>query len=275
MKILVVPTDFSPVSINAINYAVDLAEAIEANIMLVHIFQIPVSFNTDIYIPSISPDELQKINDERIHELKQKIEKIGSGKIKIFAEAKMGEIVDELNAICKSINPFAIVMGTKGQSAVERLFLGSATLSAIRHLNIPVIVIPPGAKFKEIKKIGLACDFKQVVDSTPVSEIREFVKLFNAELDVLNVDYKKKNPDAEKPEQSLLLDTLLQDLNPSYFFIDNPVVEDGINEFAEKNNIDLLLVIPKKHRLLDGLFQKSHSTQLAFHSHIPILSIHE
>ena len=166
-------------------------------------------------------------------------------------------------------------MGTKGQSAVERLFLGSATLSAIRHLNIPVIVIPPGAKFKEIKKIGLACDFKQVVDSTPVSEIREFVKLFNAELDVLNVDYKKKNPDAEKPEQSLLLDTLLQDLNPSYFFIDNPVVEDGINEFAEKNNIDLLLVIPKKHRLLDGLFQKSHSTQLAFHSHIPILSIHE
>ena len=256
MKILVVPTDFSPVSINAINYAVDLAEAIEANIMLVHIFQIPVSFNTDIYIPSISPDELQKINDERIHELKQKIEKISSGKIKIFAEAKMGEIVDELNAICKSINPFAIVMGTKGQSAVERLFLGSATLSAIRHLNIPVIVIPPGAKFKEIKKIGLACDF-------------------NAELDVLNVDYKKKNPDAEKPEQSLLLDTLLQDLNPSYFFIDNPVVEDGINEFAEKNNIDLLLVIPKKHRLLDGLFQKSHSTQLAFHSHIPILSIHE
>ena len=113
-------------------------------------------------------------------------------------------------------------------------------------MNIPVIVIPPGAKFKEIKKIGLACDFKQVVDSTPVSEIREFVKLFNAELDVLNVDYKKKNPDAEKPEQSLLLDTLLQDLNPSYFFIDNPVVEDGINEFAEKNNIDLLLI-----RILD------------------------
>ncbi|PWU01885.1 MAG: hypothetical protein C5B52_06360 [Bacteroidetes bacterium] len=275
MKILVVPTDFSPVSINAMNYAVNMADAIGANIMLVHIFQIPVSFNTDIYIPTISPDELQKINDERIQELKQKIEQTGSGKIKVYAEAKMGEIVDELNAICKSINPFAIVMGTKGQSAVERLFLGSATLSAIRHLHAPIIVVPPGAEFKQIKKIGLACDFKQVVDTTPVSEIKELVQLFNAELEVLNVDYKKKNSDSEKSEQSLLLDTLLEGTNPKYYFINNAVVEDGINEFAESNAIDLLMVIPKKHRLLDGLFQKSHTSQLAFHSHIPIISIHE
>ena len=207
--------------------------------------------------------------------MKREVEHISSGKLKVYAEARLGNVVDELEELCKSLKPLAVVMGTKGESAVERIFLGSNTLMAIRHLTSPVIVVPPGAIFKGIKKIGLACDFKMVVESIPTELIRELVNTFHAELEVLNVDYNSKHFKPDTPEQSLLLHTLLEDLKPKYFFINNPVVEDGISEFAENNNIDLLVVIPKKHKLLDSLFQKSHTRQLAFHSHIPIVSVHE
>jgi nucleotide-binding universal stress UspA family protein len=50
---------------------------------------------------------------------------------------------------------------------------------------------------------------------------------------------------------------------------------DGIHQFAETRGFDLLITIPKKHRLLSGLFQKSHTRELVFHSHIPIMCIHE
>ena len=39
MKTLVVPTDFSSVSVNAMNYAVDMAQAINAELVLFHIYQ--------------------------------------------------------------------------------------------------------------------------------------------------------------------------------------------------------------------------------------------
>ena len=275
MKVIVVPTDYSAVAVNAMNYAIEMAQAVNSNLMLVHVYQIPVSLSNDVYVPIIGPEELQKINDERIQELKREVEHISSGKLKVYAEARLGNVVDELEELCKSLKPLAVVMGTKGESAGERIFLGSNTLMAIRHLTSPVIVVPPGAIFKGIKKIGLACDFKMVVESIPTELIRELVNTFHAELEVLNVDYNSKHFKPDTPEQSLLLHTLLEDLKPKYFFINNPVVEDGISEFAENNNIDLLVVIPKKHKLLDSLFQKSHTRQLAFHSHIPIVSVHE
>jgi nucleotide-binding universal stress UspA family protein len=276
MKTIIVPTDFSPVAINAMHYALNMAQVIDADIMLLHVYQMPVSYNnSDIPMPLMDIGELEKINEERLQELKEVAERTFSGKVKIYAEVKLGDLADELEAICAATQPFAIVMGTRGAGFVERLLVGSSALSVIRHLTWPVLVVPPGAIFKGIQKIGFACDFKKVVETTPADYIKEWVKTFGASLSILNVDDKKRAVTDDTKEQHALLYALLEETRPQYFFIDNPDVEKGIHEFAETNNLDLLIVIPRKHRLLDSLFQKSHTKELAFHSHIPILAIHE
>ncbi len=274
MKTLIVPTDFSPIATNAMNYAVDMALSINASVLLLHVYQVPVTCS-EVPVTVVTVEEMKKMSEEKLEELKQGIKKTTSGKIKVYTEARLGDVVDEIEALCKSIQPFAVIMGTKGASVVERLFLGSSTLTAIRHLTWPVIIVPPGATFNGIRKIGFACDFKKVVETTPVKFIKDVVKEFNAELHVLNVDYNNKQFTPATPEESLLLHTMLEELKPGYHFINNPNVEEGINKFAEENNLGLIIVIPKKHKLLDGLFQKSHSKEFAFHSHIPILAVHE
>lgn len=275
MKTIIVPTDFSPVAVNAMNYAVNLALATDASVMLLHVFQLPVSYNnTDIPLPLMDIGELEKINKERIDELKTQVLQVSSDKLKITAEVKLGHLIDELKAICAATRPFAVVMGTKGAGFVERLLVGSSTLSAIRNITTPVLVVPPDAVFNTIQRIGFACDFKKIGDTTPVTAIKEWIKTFKATLSVLNVDNKNQNV-KDTAGQSVLLYTLLQELHPKYFYIDNPNVETGISEFAESNNLDLMIVIPRKHRLLDLLFQKSHTKELVFHSRIPILSVHE
>jgi K+-sensing histidine kinase KdpD len=114
-----------------------------------------------------------------------------------------------------------------------------------------------------------------VIETTPLPYIKQIVKTFHAELHVLNVDYEDRQFKGEQVEESFLLHSMLEDLNPQYHFIDNQDVEDGINEFADKNNLDLLITIPKKHKLLEGLFKKSHTRKLVFDSHVPILCVHE
>lgn len=275
MKTIIVPTDFSPVATNAMNFAADMAVNINASLLLLHIYQVPVSM-TDVPVVLVSAEELRKSSEAKLQEIKDALTHITSGKIKVYAEARLGDVSDELEDACKLIQPFAVIMGTRGTSGVERVLFGSTTLTAIRHLKWPVIVVPPGKEYGTgIKKIGFACDFDKVVESTPIQFIKNMVKEFGADLHVLNVDYEGRHFKPETPEESLMLHTLLEDLNPNYHFINHVDIEDGINEFVEENNIDLLITIPKKHRLLDSLFKHSSTKQLVTQSHVPVMCVHE
>ena len=275
MKTIIVPTDFSPVALNATNYAADMAIAVNAEILLVNIYTIPVSYS-EVPVAMISIEEMKKASEAELTDLKTSLEHIPSGKIKIRIESRMGNTVDELEDICNTVKPFVVVMGSKGKSGIENLLFGSTTLTAIRHLSWPVICVPPGKEYGSgIKKIGFACDFKEVRETTPVDLIKEMVSVFGAELHILNVDNNNKDFRPETPEQTFKLHDLLKDINPTYQFIDHPDVEDGINDFAEKNNMDLIIAIPKKHKLLDGIFKPSSTKQLIFQSHIPVMCLHE
>ena len=274
MKTIIVPTDFSDISINAMNYAAELARQTGCSILLFHAYQVPVSM-TDVPIVLISVEELQKNAENKVAEVKKSMEQTSGGQLKIYTETKLGDAIDEMEELCNRTRPFAVVMGTKGATGVERVLFGSTTLTAIKHLSWPVIVVPPAKKYTRIKKIGFACDFNKVVESTPTKLIKDFVKELNAELYVLNVDHNNAHFKPDTPEQSLLLHTLLEDLNPKYFFIEDENTEAGINKFAEENKLDLVITIPKKHKLLEGLFKKSHTRQLVFGSHVPIMCVHE
>jgi nucleotide-binding universal stress UspA family protein len=279
MKTLVVPTDFSSVSVNALNYAVDMAQAINAGLVLLHVYNVPVSFTEAPVAPvtSVSLEEVKRSSEERLEELKKNLVILTAGKIQIYSESRLGEPIEELEAICKSLDPMAVIMGSHGTTGFERMIMGSTTLSAIKHIKCPVIVVPPGTTYNGIRRIGLACDFENVVQSTPVEYIKNIVKEFGADLYVLNVqDKRDAEADAEEPMMdTVYLDSMLEDVKPNYIQLTGKNVVDSITSFAENNNLDLVMVIPKKHRFIDSLFHKSQSRELITHAHIPIVSIHE
>lgn len=274
MKTLLVPTDFSPAAVNATNYAADMALALGADLYLLHVYQVPIAV-TDVPLVLVSVDELKQEAHHKLARLKSDVEHITSHKLNIRTEARLGDVVDELQNTCEEISPFAVIMGTTGHSAIERTLFGSTTLSTVRNLTWPVICIPKGKEYGGgIKKIGLACDLQQVEETTPFPAITDFVKEFNAELHVLNVE-PPIQPPAELAEQTAILGTAINELHPQFHFIAHKDIEDGINEFAEQNNIDLLIAIPKKHKLLEGLFKPSSTRQLVMESHVPVMCIHE
>jgi nucleotide-binding universal stress UspA family protein len=276
MKTIIVPTDFSPAALNAANYAADMALAIKANILLFHVYQLPLSVS-DTPIVLLSVDEMREAAENKLAQLKKDLEHIiPGGALEIKTEARMGNLADELEDCCKTIQPFTVVMGTRGHSAVERALFGSNTLKVIKHLSWPIICVPIGKKYGTgIKKIGLACDFREVKETTPVPVIRTLVKEFQAELHVLNVDHDNQHFKADTPMQSAFLHTAFEELKPQYHYIEHKDIEDGINEFAESNNLDIVITIPKKHKLLEGLFKKSSTKQLVFESHVPVMCLHE
>jgi nucleotide-binding universal stress UspA family protein len=167
-------------------------------------------------------------------------------------------------------------MGAESTRAFERFLLGGKTISAVKQLDWPLIVVPPDVKFTTIKKIGLACDFKNVVETIPIKEIKNLVNEFDAELYVLHVsDEIGDRINTETVEESASLQDLIGELKPKYHFIAGTDVEKGIIGFAENNKLDLLIIIPKKHDLVSKMFVQSFSKRLVLHSHVAVMAIHE
>ncbi len=274
MKTIIIPTDFSPASTCAMNYGVDMAKEIGASVTLLHVYNLPVGAG-DVPVLIVSTDSVRHDAETKLSSLKEKLNHITSGAVEIHTIACMGDVVEELGEHCRKIKPFAIVMGSRGATGIERMVFGSTALSVVRHSSTPVIVVPTGTEYGAgIKKIGFACDFREVETTTPADVIKNFVQTFHGELHVLNVEDSKKHIKHDS-QQSALLETMLADLKPSYHFIEHEDIEEGICAFSETNNLDLVIVIPKKHQLLQRLFTPGATKQLLSQSHIPLLCIHE
>lgn len=276
MKTIIVPTDFSPVATNAALYGASLAQSMNASLALLHVCQLPVVY-AEVPVPLVTTAELTNEAEEKIARLKVELMRVTGDKIKIYTDIKVGSVPSELKAYCNAIKPYAVVMGSHGTSGLERFLFGSNTIWAMKHLSWPLIVVPADAKYNTIRNIGLACDFKAVVDTAPVEEIKTLVKDLHANLHVLyiNKEFRKDEYDPKLIEESGLLQEMLGDLHPHYHFVDHEDIDQGISEYAEKYFLDLLIVVPKRHALMERLFHRSHTSQLALHTHIPVMSVHE
>lgn len=272
MKTILVATDFSRAATNAANYAAEMALTINADILLLHVYQIPVGY---LEVPiAVSLEDLRMGAEKQINDIKRQLNKKTTNKLHIATEVRMGSFFMELKNVCESVTPYTVVMGSQGTTAAQHLFFGSNTVLAMKHLAWPVITIPDGLVFSSIKKIGIACDFEKVVDTIPIEEIKMLILDFKAELHILNTGSNKEfKPDVVF--ESGLLQEMLETLKPSYHFITNENTDLGIIDFAEKNHIDLLIVFPKRHSLLDKIMHKSHTKQLVLHSYVPVMALHK
>ncbi len=272
---IVAPTDFSAVSLNAVNYAADMADMIGLNLNLLHVFEIPAPV-IEIPVPGVDLSLLEKEATLMLNDLKEKLLARTGGRIAIHTAVRPGNVLTQIISYCKNLEPHAVIMGAEKTSAFERTLFGGKTVEALKHIEWPLIIVPPNAVFRNIRKIGFACDFREVVESVRVKEIKDLVEEFKAELHVIHINEGGGDSYSAKTiEESAFLQELIGNLNPKYHFINEPEIENGISEFAEKNNLDLLIIIPKRHSLLSKIFLRRHSKKLVLHTHVPIMAIHE
>lgn len=279
MKTILIPTDFSETASNAAHYAINLAKDINIKkIIFYNVYQTSINVIADPMIPALGALDLDTIkiaSEEGLEQFKNEIKQSIPEQIEVKTISEFTLITEGINNIAERENVDIIIMGITGGGALQENFFGSNTINVARHSHTPIIIIPAEAEFKPIKNILLASDFNKVVDSTPIQSLKKILDSLNAKLFVLHVeDYNKENvPDIKF--ESLMLDTLLAGYDKEYHFIDNPDFTEAINDFAKEKNIDLIITIPKKHGFFNSIFKRSHTKMLAFHTHVPLMVIHE
>lgn len=277
MDTILIPTDYSDTSKNSALYALKLAQQLGIRKMVLYnAYQQPITADPAMTaVEFYNLEDFRNISEEGMRNFVSDL-KASNGDVEFETICDFNILSNGIEDMCKN-NPSIglIVMGITGGGKLEEVLIGSNTIHVAKHTTVPLIIVPADAAYKPIRQVVLACDFKHVVETTPVAPIKQILNATKAKLHVLNIDHNNKEYDAETPFESLKLDSLLDDCHPEYHFIDNTDFTEGMNEFVQQNNIDLIVTIPKKHGLFEGLFKRSHTKMLAYHTHIPLMVIHE
>lgn len=272
MDTILVPVDNGEASKNAIVYVAKLAKDLGKSIILINAYQVPISY-TEVPLVTMSLAQIEEASRELLENYKTEIQNITDTEIKIYVESVYGEIENEIKKIIEKINPYLIIIGTSGRSGLGRFFLGSTSLKIINDTKTPVLIITPELKYKRFQTIGLTTDFEDVMEITSTKVIGELVRKYKSTLSVIHVDYERYHFTANTPMETMDLDNILSDLNPTYHYIENKDIIEGIITYVTENDVDLLVVYPKKHNWFEKIFQKSSTRVLIQTAIKPILCL--
>lgn len=138
VKRMLVPTDFSECSQEAVEYAISLAQAFQATVFLLHVMEPPVyGLDFTLIHPSVAPDVRQKLV-ERMEQWVDRMKELG---IEVEGHLISGVPFVEIIKAAKRHEADLIVMGTHGRTGLVHLWLGSTAERVIQRAHCPVLTV--------------------------------------------------------------------------------------------------------------------------------------
>lgn len=277
MKTILVPTDFSKVSNNAVDYAAEVALLTNAKMILFNTYHIPamVTEAAIAVIPDL--DELERISMLALKDIEKRLALSYGKKLQIECVSKCGFASDEINSYANEVNANMIVMGIHGAGYLAEKIIGSVTTELMQSSKCPVLAINEHVRYKVVKKIALAYDYNVTETDKTLESIKEIARLFKAHVYVLNIEQELQtlaSSAGQVVSGFIKLQNSLSNIDHSFHFVTTEKVVDGINEFVEMTDVDMVIMIPKKHSILKNVFNEPNTKQMAFHSKVPLLALH-
>ncbi|KOY86384.1 hypothetical protein AD998_09710 [bacterium 336/3] len=276
---IVVPFDFSESSQNALNFAVQIAKKTNAVILLHHIIE---GFqDTRMYGETHASSEqqaLMNIMDIVAHKkLNAVVEPLKTEAIDIQISVDVGSVYGSIAEKIASDNVDLIILGSHGNSQLDKKYLGSNTHKVIRNTKHPVCVLKGNINIDNIKHIVFASEFEQEPDKV-MQELNDWQSITGAKVTLLKVNHPSFTLNREEMESSLNEFALRNHIKnygvDAYTDIDPT---HGIIHYAEHNKADLIFVGTDFYKgLLERLWHRRTQVaeEVATHTAIPVVSYH-
>jgi nucleotide-binding universal stress UspA family protein len=284
---ILVPVDFSSLSLHACRFAISLAQKYKAEVKLLHVFYNPAIDITPYdehysYQVKLSNNlrEIEKNARVSMVKLEQKLrswcdhDKIKD--VKISAGFGNGEAADEILAYSRKYRPAIIVMGTRGLTKGTHP-LGRVTTKISENATVPVLALPDGSvsKVLELKNLLYATDFDPS-DYSALNRLLNMLSPLDIKLHCVHVSVGFK-----KPWDNVKMDELMQHLAHEYadkHLVFEVIVSDnivhGIESYIRNNSIDAIAVISHKRSTLEKMFAPSITKKIFSETGKPLFVFH-
>ncbi len=281
-KNIVVATDFSDASLVAYHYAHQLASHFQADLKVVHVFQIFINAarpELTEFAPSIP--ELQAFNEERMSNFIQETKDVSEGntlvanRVKVTSEVKLGFAGECLIEISNDPSVDLLVLGTAGDKSWFDRLLGSVSVEVSQGAHCPVLLVPQKADFQGIHNILYGASD----DSAKPNTLRiavDWAKYFKSSLHFVHVN-TESNDELSEPTRhffSHYIEQYAQGMPHKITSVKAQSAMKGIWNYSSKNDIDLVVVVSHHRDFWAKFNHHSVSKDLSLHTKLPILYLY-
>ena len=259
LKSILVPTDFTKEAHTAINHAVELANTINGEVILLHV----VENKEDVEPAKAKLAEEQKLANEM------------EGSVPVKTMIRIGNIFDDIGDSAAEINASMIIMGTHGASGWQKV-AGSHALKVVTNSSVPFVIVQNdmmhvGGYDKIMIPLDLHNETKQKLEI-----VADMAKYFGSEVHIIT----PKETD----------EFLSNKLNGNIAWAKKYLAEKGIKSathVSEKGNfvknmisiaqeleIDLISIMNLQKNSLMGMFGSSYEQSIITNeAQIPVLCV--
>ncbi len=280
MKNILLPTDFSDNSWNAIAYALNFYKDSSCNFYLLHVNKLGTVVTADYpYISGHDVTEDIYIRPAK-KQLRAVLKKIAENfpknkKHTFYTLTDHNFLIDSLRKHLREKKVDVIVMGTKGASGLSKLIIGSNTGDVITKVKCTTLVVPENAKFKKIEEVAFPTDFSLSNDLQVLRPIAEILEEKNASLRVLNISKKSSGLNIDQQKSKELLEDYFYNYKHSFHFLTNKKVEDAVQCFVESRSIDMIAMVAKNLNYFQQILFHTKVEEISYHTDVPFLVLHE
>jgi nucleotide-binding universal stress UspA family protein len=146
---ILVPTDFSRHSTEAIHAAADLSRRYDAPVTLAYVFE-PVTYalpEGHIMQSPVQLEEMRSAFEERLAQTQ--VEATAAGALGVDSKLLTGPVAEEIADYAERGKYDLIVMGTHGRTGLRHLVLGSVTEKVVRIAPCAVLTVRVRDKAKQ------------------------------------------------------------------------------------------------------------------------------
>ena len=271
MKRILVPIDFSKHAEDALKLAAQIAKKNKCEIFLLHMLELPGQMSDAITGGSGIPEVMLFI--KKANETLQKImESPFLDGISVIEAVQFERASHGILSFSKKNKIDLIIMGSHGSSGIDEVLIGSNTEKVVRLSDIPVLVVKKDPGNFEGKNFVFASDFSEEIKK-PYKKMVEFAEIFDANLFLVMII----TPNSFKT--TIAAEKIMNDFvkgfdvkNSSMLIFNDYNIENGILNFANSINADLIGLCTHGRTGLAHFFNGSISEDLVNHTIKPVIT---
>ncbi|MFO0828226.1 MAG: universal stress protein [Phycisphaerales bacterium] len=150
LRTIVVSTDFSNPARRAIEWAIAIASAHQARIVLVHAMPVHAPGGADFE---------RAMHDATIRKLREASEPIVEAKLAMTTDCRIGKPYSVICDAARDAGADLIVIGSRGLTGLDRFLLGSTADRVLRTASVPVLTVHPDDPRPQVRHVMFATDF--------------------------------------------------------------------------------------------------------------------
>ncbi len=272
MKTIVAATDFSPNANQATHFAMQLAKAQKAALILVNAFHFwpanPAEIGGDF---PLSAQAMRDDSQHQLHTLASELHTQYGNDVAIKCITKEGYAIPSIREVTGQEKADLLVMSVAGSAPHGVQLMGSVATEMITETTVPLLLLPPSATYSEVNNVVLGIDLDTPPDVIALDTALRFARQFRCVVNLLCIQDDPANETTKHKAEHIR--HLMGNVPHTLTIEPGHAVYETLLQFAHNNKADLIMMLPQTHNWFRRLFVEGETQRVARLTDIPLLAI--